>query len=334
MDTSLYYSPDQLLTYNRTLNFTVGARGIGKTFSWKRRSVKKFIEHGHMFVYVRRYKTELKKIGTFFDDIREHFPDHTFVVKGWKFFIDGKLCGYAIPLSTYQNEKSASYPDVKTIFFDEFIREATGGVGYLKDEVNSFMNLCDTIIRTRSDVKIICLSNAVTVINPYFVYFKLYPDTTKRFNKFENIMIEIPDSVDFSEERKKTPFGRLISDTEYADMSLDNKFTKDSDVFITKRPPHARFKFSVVYKGRTMGIWYDPVEDVLHLSEAHDPNTKSIYILSKDDMKENMTLTMNWKTTYHLRKMVNAFTMGLLRFDNQLVRTEGYDMFKKMNIFN
>lgn len=203
MDASLYYNPDQLLTYNRVLNFTVGARGIGKTFSWKRRVIKKFLEKGEMFAYVRRYKTELKKIGTFFDDVREFFPNDSLEVKGWKFFINGKLAGYAIPLSTYQNEKSASYPEVKTIFFDEFIREATGGVGYLKNEVNSFMNLCDTIIRTRSDARIICLSNAVTVINPYFVYFKLYPDVTRRFNKFPDIMIEIPESRDFAEERKK-----------------------------------------------------------------------------------------------------------------------------------
>lgn len=333
MDTSLYYSADRLLTYNRFLNFSIGARGIGKSFYWKRRCTKRFIENSEKFIYVRRYKTELKKVKTFFDDIAEYFPGHTLKVKGWEFYIDGKLAGYAIPLSVYQNEKSASYPDVVTILFDEFIRELGSGVGYLNDEVNSFLNLIDTIVRTRDNARVICLSNAVTVVNPYFVYFNLFPDTNKRFNKFDDIMIEIPESYDFAEERKKTRFGRLISGTEYADMALDNKFTADSDVFIQKRSKHSRFKFSIVFKGRYIGVWYNPEEDLLHLSHAHDPSTKHVYILSKEDMKENQKFTTNWKNDFHLKKMVGAFTKGFLRFDDQVLRTEGYDMFKRMNIF-
>lgn len=334
MDTSLYYNPEKLLSHNRVLNFTIGARGIGKTFSQKRRVTKRFIEHGEMFVLVRRYKVELKKVNTFFNDIKEFFPDHEFKVQGNQFYIDGKLAGYAIALSTFQNEKSASYPEVKTILFDEFIREEGTTVGYLKNEVNSFLNLMDTIIRTRDDARVICMSNAVTIVNPYFLYFQLYPDVSKRFNRYEDIVIEIPESKDFAEERKKTRFGKLIADTEYAEMSLNNKFTQDIETFIMKRPKNSRFKFRIVYKGKNIGVWYSPDEELLHFSHAFDPSSKEVYILSKEDMKENHKFTIQWKKEYNLKKMVGAFTKGMLRFDDQVLRTLGYDLFKRMNIFN
>jgi hypothetical protein len=32
MDESLYYNPNKMLSYNRILNFVIGARGIGKSF--------------------------------------------------------------------------------------------------------------------------------------------------------------------------------------------------------------------------------------------------------------------------------------------------------------
>jgi hypothetical protein len=48
-------------------------------------------------------------------------------------------------------------------------------------------------------------------------------------------LIEIPDSKDFSAERRKTRFGQLIDGTEYGEMSLDNDFVNDSNVFIEKR---------------------------------------------------------------------------------------------------
>lgn len=332
MDKSLYYNPDKLLSHNRILNFTIGARGIGKSYAMKKRLTKRFIENGEMFILIRRYKTELQKAKTFFNDIKQEFPDNKFEVKGREFFIDGKLAGYAIALSTFQNEKSASYPDVVNVMFDEFIREGSS-VGYLPNEVNSFLNLLDTIIRTRDNVRVVCMSNAVTIINPYFLYFGVIPDVSKRFNKYDDIIIEIPESQDFAEERKKTRFGRLIAPTEYAEMSLNNKFTQDVETFIQKRPKSARFKFSVTFKGATYGIWYNPDDELLHFSHAHDPSTKDRYILTREDMTENERLTLNWKKEYQLKKMVSAFTRGLLRFDDQLARTKGYEMFSDMNIF-
>lgn len=331
MDKSLYYNPNKMLSYNRVLNFVIGARGIGKSYAMKEYPIKRFLKYGEQMIYVRRYKGELKKLGNYFSDVSKAFPQHEFKVKGREMFIDGKLYGWAIPLSVWQSEKSNAYPNVSTIIYDEFIREKDNS-GYIPNEVGALLNLMDTVFRDRDNVRCICLSNAVTIVNPYFLYFDLVPNTQKRFNAYKDILVEIPDSRDFSEERRKTRFGSLIDGTEYADMSLDNEFVNDSTVFIEKRSKESKFQFGLIYKGMSMGVWVDVEAGIMFLSHEFDPSSKMIFALTTDDINENAMLMSGWKNNYYLKKLVSAFMNGYLRFDNQVLRNVGYEMFKKMRV--
>lgn len=331
MKEELWYSPNKLFSYDRILNFTIGARGIGKTYGMKKHVVNRFLKYGEQFIYLRRYKPELRKIQNFFNDIKPEFPDVEFKVKGRELYINGKLAGWAVPLSTWQSEKSNAYPDVATIFYDEFIREKDNS-GYIPNEVESLLNFMDTVFRNRENVKTICASNSVSIVNPYFLYFGLIPNINKRFNAYDSIVIEIPDSKDFANERRKTKFGKLIEGTGYAEMSLNNEFVNDSEVFIEKRSKDSRFVFSIVYNGMTMGIWVDKELGLMYLSNDHDPSTKFKFALQTDDLNENVMYMKTWKNNYYLKKMVSAFSNGYLRFDNQVLRTVGYEMFKKMNV--
>lgn len=331
IDKSLYYNPNVMLSYNRIMNFVIGARGIGKSYGMKVYPIKRFLKSGAQFIYVRRYKSELKKIGQYFDAVKQEFPGHKFLVKGREFYIDGKLAGWAIPLSMWQSEKSNEYPNVETVIFDEFIREKDNS-GYLPNEVEALLNLNDTVFRTRDNCRCICMSNAVSVVNPYFLYFNIVPNINKRFNAYESLLVEIPDSVDFATERRKTRFGKLIDGTNYGDMSLDNDFTNDSQTFIEKRSKESKFQFSIIYNGMQFGIWVDVAQTVMYLTAEYDPSSKLVYSLTTQDMNETTLLMLNWKQNYHLNKMVRAFKGGKLRFDNQVMRNLGYEMFKKMRV--
>lgn len=331
MDKSLYYDPQKMLSYNRILNFVIGARGIGKSYSMKKYPITRFLKTGEQMIYIKRYKTDLKKVGTYFDDIAHEFPDHTFKVKGYDLMIDGKQYGWAVPLSMWQSLKSNAFPNVTTIVFDEFIREKDKS-GYMPNEVDALLNVMDTVFRNRENVRCICLSNSVSVVNPYFLYFNLVPNTDKRFNAYESLLVEIPESRDFSEMRRQTRFGKLIDGTGYGEMSLDNEFVNDSNVFIDTRSKESKFKFTIIYKGIHMGLWIDVEMGILYLSSSHDPSTKNVYALSTDDLKDNMLLITSWKQNYHLMKLVSAFKKGILRFESQVIRTMAYEMFKKMNI--
>ena len=89
-------------------------------------------------MYVRRYKSELKKTAkTFFDDIIRSglFPDLKFEVKGMEMFINGKLFGFFIPLSISQSFKSIAFPNVTVICFDEFLVDK-GYIKFLNNEID------------------------------------------------------------------------------------------------------------------------------------------------------------------------------------------------------
>lgn len=314
------------------MNFVIGARGIGKTYGFKKYAIKRFIKHGEQFIYLKRYKTDIKGTDQFFDAVAKEFPNHSFKVRGRELYIDDKLAGWVMPLSAWQSVKSREFPNVCTIIYDEFLLEKSSKQSYMQDEPKALLNFMDTIIRNRDNARCICLSNAVSIVNPFFLYFNIIPNVNKRFNAYESIVVEIPDSVDFSDERKKTKFGKLIAGTDYGDFALGNEFINDSKVFIEKRSKESRFQFSIVYKGMTIGVWVDVDKGVMYLSHDHDPSTKLCFALTTDDLDENTMMMTSWKQNYYLSKMVNAFLNGYLRFDNQVLRNIGYEIFKRMNV--
>lgn len=333
MDKSLFYNPNKLLSFNRILSFVIGARGIGKTYGMKKYGINRFIKHGEQFIYLKRYKTDIKGIDQFFDAVSQEFPKHVFRVKGRELYIDDKLAGWVMPLSSWQSVKSREFPNVCTILYDEFLLEKSSKQSYMQDEPKALLNFMDTVIRNRDNARVICMSNAVSIVNPFFLYFNIVPDINKRYNAYESIVVEIPDSVDFTDERKKTKFGKLISDTDYGAFSLGNEFINDSKVFIERRSKESKFQFSVVYNGMVIGIWVDVDKGVMYASNEFDPSSKHVFALTTDDLDEKTMMMINWKQNYYISKMVNAFLNGYLRFDNQVLRNIGYEMFKKMNVY-
>lgn len=332
----MYYNPNELMSKQRVLNFVLGARGLGKTYGFKCRATKRFISHGEQFVYLRRYKNDLKSsVGTFFNDIKDEF-DEKLMVKNNKFYVDGKIAGYAMTLASFNSIKASSYPDVKLVIYDEFLIEDSSPQRYMTDEPKALLNIVDTIVRDRDDITIVCLANAVSMVNPFFLYFDdkfehRQPNPEKKFNLYDDIVVEFPDSVDFSEHRKKTAFGRLIDGTEYGSFSLDNVFTGDNKTFIEKRAGKSVHVFNIVYNNQWIGIWVDKNAGLMYASKQLDPYGKT-YSLQTKDHKPNMLLIDGWRTNRHLNQMVKAIKKGYLRFDSQQIKQNCFSLFKHMGI--
>lgn len=329
MKVTQYYDTSKILSYSRLLSFVIGARGFGKTYGFKKFVINQFIKHGYQFIYLRRYKSEFSKVKFFFDAVKKEFPQHKFEVKGRTFYINDKIAGWGIPLSSWQSEKSTEYPDVATIIFDEFIREKDMG-RYLPNEPRALLNFTDTVFRLRDGAqnRIICLSNAVTIVNPYFVFFGLIPDKNKEFYTKGECVVQIADSTDFVEERKQTRFGKLIAGTEYAEMALNNEFTGDNYTFVAKRTKDSNFLFAITYDGLTFGVWHD--NNYMYMSQQYDMYTKNHFAIRNEDMTEDTKLCINANSHYYLKKFLSAFNKGLLRFDNLKIRGIGYDILKRL----
>ena len=169
-----------------------GERSNGKTFSMKSIILDNFLSTGKQGAVIRRYDEDWKgktNGGTFWDDMLYHPDSGNIIEKKSKgkynaVIWEGRqwlLCNkdengeilekasapiaYAMCLTREENYKGKSFPNVTSIFFDEFM---TRGY-YLQDEFLLLTSICSSIIRLRTDVKIYMCANTITTYCPYFV---------------------------------------------------------------------------------------------------------------------------------------------------------------------
>ena len=321
-----WYDNSQILSYNRVFNFVIGNRGGGKTFNAKRWMINDYLKNGKHFVYVRRYKNELKNIHNFFKAIEHNYPEHKFEVKGKIAYCDGKEFGTFITLSCSHNEKSKEFPLVNKVIYDEFIIDKSA-TRYINNEPEVFMELFETIARMRDDVRALFLGNAISVVNPYFVYWKIRPDLSKRFNKYEHICVEFFADADYIKEKSRTRFGQLALETSYGDYSINNNFLRDSDTFIKDKSLSASFYCCFKYQKVIYGVWIDYNEGLLYVNRQYDPYRKSrMFAITKEDHSPNTILIDNIKRHPSIRVIKSEFERGNVRFSDITVKNQFYDI--------
>lgn len=328
-----WYNFDRINSYNSFFHFVLTNRGFGKSYGAKKRCIDRFLKYGEQFIYVRRYKTELKKIYKYFEDIQDRYKGHEFQVKGRTFYIDGKVCGYAIPLSTSLIEKSNPYPKVCTIIYDEFIIDK-GHLRYLENEVEVMLELVSTICRTRDNVRVYFLANNVSEVNPYFTYFNIkLPEGNiiKTFNEGTIVVEKNTDDV-FMEQMKATKFGRLVKGTKYGDYSIENKSLRDSDTFIEKLPlKNCTPVSNIIYSGQHVQVWLDRKNNFYYINQKIVFDTETLS-LESDDHSENSILNAKTIRFSILDDIIKSFQVGLVRFESQQVKHIMYDIFKKLGV--
>ena len=321
----MYWDINKSLSYNALFNFIIGARGVGKSYGAKKLAIQNFLKKGKQFVYVRRYKEELKKINKFFDDIKGEFPEHEFKVSPPNFIIDNKIAGTAIPLSTAKIEKSTPYPNVTFIIFDEFILDK-GYHHYLPDEVTNFLELYSTVSRSR-DVIVYFLSNALSITNPYFIYFNLSLPYGKNIQCKNDILIEMVVDNEYSNKMSNTRFGKLIKNTPYGNYAISNTFLRDNKTFIKKKTSKATCQFIMTYKNEDFGVWVDYNEGLMYVSKDFDPYCKLHYSFTLDDHTIN-TMLLKGKTSTVVNNFIEYYKLGLVRFESIGVKNIVNDIIK------
>ena len=327
MDNSIYWDLNKLLSYNALLNVVIGERGVGKSYGSKLYVANKFIKKGEQFVYIRRYKTELKEAmmknssPIFFEQIANDpkMQGHKFRNTKDTMYIDGKICGYAIPLSIANILKSSTYERVTTIIFDEFIIDK-GNYHYLPNEVIQFLDVIETVARLR-DIKVILLGNAISVTNPYFAFFDLSLPYNSEFKTFKDglIVVNYIKNIKYREVKKQTKFGRLIEDTEYGKYAIDNEFLRDSKSFIKKKTKNAKFFFIMKLGGKDIGIWIDYNINSIFISYDYDPLCPIIVTINPNDHNEQ-TLLVRIRNNGFFKNLIEHYRNGLLFFENQVLK--------------
>lgn len=332
---NFWYKIGRLLSFNAILNFLVGNRGGGKSYGFKKYCIDDFLKKGNEFIWMRRYDTELlgeKKssdgcIQSFFEDIKDKYPNHELSTKGHKAFIDGKLAGYFVPLSKSQKYKSKPYPKVTKIIFDEFLINKSC-YHYLAGEVTTLLEFIETVNRLRENDKLVCvcIGNAISFANPYFLYFNI-PKFNSEFyrDKERGIVVQMYKNEDFIKAKKQTRFGKLIANTNYANYSIENEFLLDNEKFIESKTSVSKFRFGIQYDNHIFGFWVDFTTGIIYVNRKYDKTSKAIYTLRKEDHDINLLLIKNIRGTF-IDEAVYLFKNGCMRFEDIVVKSQVFEI--------
>lgn len=292
-----------------------------------------FLKTKRQSVWVRRYANQLRgdkdapgilDDNKYFDAVLKEglYQDVKLEIKGNVGYINDEPAITFVALSTSRKKlKSLNLPYVNKIIFDEFIDDS----GYLKDEVEVFLDLFESVARLRDNVRAILLANAVTVVNPYFNYFKVQPKEDSRFTVTDDICIEMFTDDEFIDAKNKTRFGRLIKGTRYGEYAVNNKWLLDNDTFVETKTPRAEFMLGMKYNGVMYGFWVDYREGKIFVNRQYDPSSYALYCLQKDDHEANLLLIKSMSDSKLVQRVLFAFKNGLLRFENMVVKNQFYE---------
>ena len=330
MDKSIFYNPDRLISFNALLNLVIGERGVGKSYGFKTYAVKRFLNKHKQFAYIRRYDTDLSEsVGTtednkFFEQIKNEFPNSTFKItkskKVRKLYINGKICGYALPLSSADSLKSSTYENVDIIIYDEFMLKEGSTQHYLRNEPEIILDLIETIGRLR-DIRVYCLANAISSTCPLMAYFDIslpYNTDIKTF-KDGTIAIEYIRNEKYREVKKASRFGKLIDGTRYGKYAIDNEFLTDSKSFIKKKDKAAKFYFILYANGRPYGVWRDFKNQLMYISKDIDPNCPIKFAIHEEDHNES-TMYAIVRSNFWFKQIITHYRMARLCFESQTVK--------------
>lgn len=330
-NSSFWYDFSHVLSYNALLYFIVGERGVGKSFSAKKYLINHYKKTKKKFVYLRRYKSELKEcVPKFFDDLKSagYFKDDEFKVEANKFYMNNHLIGYAIPLSTANILKSTSFADVDTIVYDEFIIDK-GTYHYLANEVEQMLDIIETIGRLR-DIKVIFLGNAISITNPYFTYFNLSLPYNSDIATFKDglIVLNYIKNEEYRKVKHESKFGKLIEGTKYGEYAIDNKFLRDSKSFIGKRTDKCKFIFTIKYNGTCYGVWTDRETGYMYISIKYDENCPIVFVFNTEDHTEHSTMVKISRFDF-FKIVIDKFRNAELYFDNIKIKNEILELLGK-----
>lgn len=324
MSNEKWYSPNRLLSHNAFINFVMSPRGNGKSYSAKKLIIKNYLKNGSQAVYTRRTKVEIDEVkDTYWNDIREEYPELDFKVEGYIGYINGDEVVHFIPLSTSTNKKSASYPKVNWIIFDEYIITKTTYNRYLKNEMTLLLDLIETVGRDRN-IRVLIMANSVSFVNPLFSFFDIVPKENQRFSKYKDglICVEQFTSHVFMEEKKKTPFGRLIEGTNYSKYAIENEVLEDTNDFIKEREG-AKYKFLACFKYEDfkIGVWENLENNELFCDERIDEDNINKFAMLLEELEEGYLYYKGYRNVnLRIIKIKKSAIQGNLYFCSQEIK--------------
>lgn len=335
-----WYDVRVTLSYNAVFNFVIGNRGCGKSYGTLKFLVNQYKKTKKKFLYVRRYKTQIKATkNKIFDKLNSDgaFSDSHVEVKGNTIYLvtgqDREEIGMCIALSSIGNIKSTSFADYKYILFEEFLPE-TANERYLPDEIECVFSLYSTVDRDRDETILIALANNVTYSNPYFLQFGIIKQKDRNIYKTREGTVLAHEIVnpEYTEHMKGTRFGQITKGSKYYEYAIENQSLRDNNTFIDKKSNKAINTLVLIFQGKTYGVWFSTLEGRAWVSDKYNPNNPNVISLTLQDHSPN---TMFIRTKYKPRNwqiFIENFKLGNVYYENMNIKNAMYSAFSMCSI--
>lgn len=343
MSEKIYFSDtlaNDMMSYNKRYNMIVSNRSYGKTYWVLKRAIRNYLKKGEEFIYLRRNMVEIDsdKISNLFSKVSTDKEFRNTVILR----VVGKRCqisrdidpeieesernwitfGYIMALTQASNFKSIDYPKVSMIVFEEFLIEEYGGRRYLPNEPKKLKDLYVTVARERTTVKVYMLANSLSMNNPYFNYWKIYPYSEKiEFYTKGDVLLCYPNESASAHQEFMLDLYDSDGTDEYSQYAFKNGWANDNRHFIEKKSDTAKYDFTIIYNDDKIGVWYDYVYGTMYISHKVDPSCPFLYSFTKRDHSPNLMLVTNYNKFPKIKKMKECFELGCLRFENAQIKS-------------
>lgn len=315
-------------------------RSAGKTTYFHRYLFNRFLKHGEKFAILYRYKDMLDDLdGKFFKDIGPlFFPDYLCkaVKKSHGDYIElytckrgeeeneeaWKCCGYGLALNTANKLKNFShyFSDIKTMYFDEFQAEFSE---YCPKELNKFFNIYATIARGHGEqfryLPVIMSANTVSVINPYFSYFKITNrlQSNTKFLRGHDYVLECNFNESASNAMQEASFMKY-SDDKYLQYQSGGVYCLDNTAFLEKKTGMNRYVCTILLHGREYGVrLYD--DGILYINKQPDKTSPNRF---SGDIESHNLSTIITPSAVYKKQLIEYFNRGYLRFYDLETKTD------------
>lgn len=314
----------------------IGNRSAGKTTYFNRYLINRFKKHKEKFILLYRYKIELSDISNkFFREIQTlFFPEDEMTEKSkqhgiyTELYLNQELCGYALSINCSEKYKKFShlFADVQRILFDEFQSENSD---YCSNEINKFHSLHTTIARGGGQqvrwVPVIMLSNAVTVLNPYFTALGISAriNSEVKYLRGSGFVLEQCVNESAKQQQQQSAFNRAFSSNNIMQLITDNKYVYDSDNFISQPEGINKYVATFCYNNRCFSC-REYNDNTVYIASSYD-ETYPVRIAVTDQDHDPGT-TMPDANSFLISNLKYLYKIGNVRFQNQLCK----EMFFKL----
>lgn len=337
-----YYNIDNLLSRNKFFNVVIGVRGVGKTYGFKKFVINRALKYGEQFVYLRQNKNQIDGISDWVGEVGEvEFPDYEFLQQKKTGMIlarkrdtdeEFKTIGFINAVSAYAKMKSGeNYTKVGTVIFDEFSDPVrwTGKIS----RVEAFLNILGSIVRNRSNVRVLMMGNAQGIDNDFFHYFHIQPDPHREWTQYDKkgILVNIVNDAAFIKDVESTPFGNLIKGTGYGDFAMNNKYV-DEDVSNIKPRSVGSEPFATIKKdNEAITVWREKGTSRRIFISRGEANVNTVITLNPEE--SSTAQYYKYSKQLPIVKIMRAVQNGVLYFTDVSARTSGIDILTRLGIF-